>query len=227
MSSDAVLVIALVAGLAALALAAYYARVVMAADQGNDRMQELSAAIREGANAFMKREYAWVGVFVVVLAVLISVVLPWGAPWGSIAYIFGAVLSAGSRFRRDAHRHRRQLPYRRGGPARRSEARPAGGLPRRRRDGLLRGRSGPAGSDHRLPAVRQRAQHQRLRPVQHHCRHRPGGIVDRPVRPRGRRHLHQGGRRGRRPGRQGRGGYPRGRSPQPGGDRRQCGRQRR
>ncbi|MDE0170233.1 MAG: sodium-translocating pyrophosphatase [bacterium] len=98
MSSDAVLVIALIAGLAALALAVYYARVVLAADPGNDRMQELSAAIREGANAFMKREYTWVAVFVVVLAILISVVLPWGAPWGSIAYIFGAVLSAGAGF---------------------------------------------------------------------------------------------------------------------------------
>ena len=98
MSSDAVLVIALIAGLAALALAVYYARVVLAADPGNDRMQELSAAIREGANAFMKREYTWVAVFVVVLAILISVVLPWGAPWGSVAYIFGAVLSAGAGF---------------------------------------------------------------------------------------------------------------------------------
>ena len=98
MSSDAVLVIALLAGLAALALAGYYARVVLAADPGNERMRELSAAIREGANAFMKREYTWVAVFVVVLAILISVVLPWGAPWGSIAYIFGAVLSAGAGF---------------------------------------------------------------------------------------------------------------------------------
>ena len=98
MSSDAVLVIALLAGLAALALAGYYARVVLAADPGNERMRELSAAIREGANAFMKREYTWVAVFVVVLAILMSVVLPWGAPWGSIAYIFGAVLSAGAGF---------------------------------------------------------------------------------------------------------------------------------
>ena len=98
MSSDAVLVIALLAGLAALALAVYYSRVVLAADPGNERMREISAAIREGANAFMKREYAWVAVFVVVLAILISMVLPWGAPWGSIAYVFGAVLSAGAGF---------------------------------------------------------------------------------------------------------------------------------
>ncbi len=98
MSSDSVLLIAVLAGLAALGLAVYYARVVLAADPGNERMRELSAAIREGSNAFMRREYTWVAVFVVVLAILISVVLPWGAPWGSIAYIFGAVLSAGAGF---------------------------------------------------------------------------------------------------------------------------------
>jgi len=98
MSSDAVLTIAVVAGVAALLLALYYARSVLAADQGNDRMKELSAAIREGADAFMKREYTWIAVFVGVLAVLISVVLPWGAPWGSIAYVFGAVLSASAGF---------------------------------------------------------------------------------------------------------------------------------
>ncbi|MCY3538711.1 MAG: sodium-translocating pyrophosphatase [bacterium] len=98
MSSDTVLVTALVAGLAALVLSVYYARAVLAADSGNDRMRELSAAIREGADAFMKREYTWVAVFVVILAVLISVVLPWGAPWGSVAYIFGAALSAAAGF---------------------------------------------------------------------------------------------------------------------------------
>ena len=98
MSTDAVLTTALVAGVAALLLAVYYARSVLAADQGNDRMKELSLAIREGADAFMKREYTWVAVFVAILAILISVVLPWGRPYGSIAYIFGAILSASAGF---------------------------------------------------------------------------------------------------------------------------------
>ena len=93
MSSDALLVIALIAGLAAVVLAWYYATSVLAADQGNDRMKELSAAIREGADAFMRREYTWVAGFVVILAIIIAILLDWGAPWGSIAYIFGAVLS--------------------------------------------------------------------------------------------------------------------------------------
>lgn len=81
-----------------MALAVIYARAVLAAPAGNQRMREISAAIREGADAFMRREYTWVAVFVAALAVLIAVVLPWGAPWGALAYIFGAALSAGAGF---------------------------------------------------------------------------------------------------------------------------------
>ncbi len=86
--------VALVAGLAALVLAYFYANQVMAAPQGSDRMKQISASIADGANAFIRREYTWVAVFVAVLAVLISVLLDWGWPWGALAYVFGAALSA-------------------------------------------------------------------------------------------------------------------------------------
>jgi K(+)-stimulated pyrophosphate-energized sodium pump len=92
--TDTILYFALVAGVLALVLAVYYTRAVLAAPQGNERMVELSTAIRAGAMAFLKREYTWVSVFVVVMAVLIAVLLEWGRPWGSVAYVFGAVLSA-------------------------------------------------------------------------------------------------------------------------------------
>ena len=86
--------IALGAGLAALILAYYYAGQVMSAPQGSDRMKEISAAISEGANAFLRREYTWVAIFVAVLTILIFVLLDWGWWAGGVAYIFGAVLSA-------------------------------------------------------------------------------------------------------------------------------------
>ncbi|MDH3518585.1 MAG: sodium-translocating pyrophosphatase, partial [Acidimicrobiia bacterium] len=69
-------------------------RVVLAAPRGNERMVELSDAIRTGAMAFIKREYTWVSVFVVVMAILIASLLDWGRPWGAVAYVFGALLSA-------------------------------------------------------------------------------------------------------------------------------------
>ena len=78
-----------------LYLAALFARQVNSASPGNELMQELMGAIREGAMAFIRREYTAVAGFVAIMAILIFVLLPdWGRPWGAIAYIFGAVLSA-------------------------------------------------------------------------------------------------------------------------------------
>ena len=92
------LYVALGMGVAAVVLAAYHARAVNKADPGNDRMQELMAAIREGAMAFLRREYAAMAGFVAVLSLLILILLDWGRPWGFLAYIFGAVLSASAGF---------------------------------------------------------------------------------------------------------------------------------
>ncbi len=94
MDPDIWLYVAVGAGIAGLLLAVVFSRQVLAAPAGNDRMKELSAAIREGSMAFLKREYTWVAVFVVVMAGLIFALLDYGRPWGAIAYVFGAVLSA-------------------------------------------------------------------------------------------------------------------------------------
>ncbi|HLV89802.1 MAG: sodium-translocating pyrophosphatase [Acidimicrobiales bacterium] len=92
--SDTILYLALGSAALALILAFYFARWVGQRPPGNERMVELSSAIRAGAMAFIRREYIWVAVFVVVMAVLIAVLLDWGRPWGAVAYVFGAVLSA-------------------------------------------------------------------------------------------------------------------------------------
>ena len=88
------LYISLGAGVAALLLAAYFAREVNSASPGNDRMVEIMDAIREGSMAFIRREYTAVAGFVAVMAILIFALLDWGRPWGAVAYVFGAVLSA-------------------------------------------------------------------------------------------------------------------------------------
>ncbi len=90
-------ILAIVSGVAALGLAFVYSGQVHAVSQGNDRMVELAAAIREGAMAFLKRELQWVSVFVAVMAILIATLLEDG--WQrSIAYILGASLSFGAGF---------------------------------------------------------------------------------------------------------------------------------
>jgi K(+)-stimulated pyrophosphate-energized sodium pump len=85
--------LAVVAALASLALAAYYARVVNAADPGTALMQEIAQAIRDGSMAFLRREYRAIAVFVVILAGVVFAVLPTLRPWGSISLVLGAVFS--------------------------------------------------------------------------------------------------------------------------------------
>ncbi len=97
MSTDFFLVAAIVAAALALILAAFYARQVLAMDRGSEVLVGISNSIREGANAFMRREYSWVAVFVALLAVLIAVLLPDGG-WKAGAYLFGALLSASAGF---------------------------------------------------------------------------------------------------------------------------------
>ena len=86
--------IALGASALALILAYYYTRVVLAADQGTELMREIGQAIREGAMAFLRREYQWVSVFVAAMFVLLLIVPIDGRPSASFAYLMGAVLSS-------------------------------------------------------------------------------------------------------------------------------------
>ena len=86
--------LALLASIAALVLAFYFAKVVMAADEGTELMKEIGEAIREGAMAFLRREYQWVSIFVAVMFVLLLVVPIDGRPAASFAYLMGAVLSS-------------------------------------------------------------------------------------------------------------------------------------
>ncbi len=84
----------IIAAALGLALAAFYANKVLSIKVTDEKVEELSASIREGSMAFLKRMYSWISVFVVVLAVLISTLTEWGYPWGSIAFVAGAFLSS-------------------------------------------------------------------------------------------------------------------------------------
>jgi K(+)-stimulated pyrophosphate-energized sodium pump len=88
------LINSMIAAVAGLALAGYFANKVLSIKVTDPKVEELSTAIREGSMAFLKRMYSWISIFVVILAVLISVLTDWGYPWGSIAFVGGAVLSS-------------------------------------------------------------------------------------------------------------------------------------
>jgi K(+)-stimulated pyrophosphate-energized sodium pump len=84
----------MIAAVAGLALAGFFANKVLSIKVTDSKVEELSTAIREGSMAFLKRMYSWISVFVVILAILISVLTDWGYPWGSVAFVAGAVLSS-------------------------------------------------------------------------------------------------------------------------------------
>ncbi|HHX13399.1 MAG TPA: sodium-translocating pyrophosphatase [Clostridiales bacterium] len=57
---------------------------------GNERMREISGFIREGAMAFLKREYQFMAVVIIVLAVVLGIFI---SPLTAGLYVFGALLS--------------------------------------------------------------------------------------------------------------------------------------
>ena len=91
MGVDVLLEFALGAGVLALLFALYNALTVLRQSQGNERMQEIARAIQTGANAYLRRQFMTVSVFVVVLAVVFGVALGLSA---AVSFIAGAVLSA-------------------------------------------------------------------------------------------------------------------------------------
>ena len=93
------------AGALALLFAAYLAFKVNSEDAGNERVQEIGAAIHEGAMAFLNREYKLLAIFVVIITGVLTIFIDYdvlnkiegsesGLPSTAISYIFGAIGSA-------------------------------------------------------------------------------------------------------------------------------------
>ncbi|MEM0898385.1 MAG: sodium-translocating pyrophosphatase [Pseudomonadota bacterium] len=77
-------------GLVSVVYAIWATQSVLAADQGNARMQEIAGAIREGAQAYLNRQYSTIAIVGVIVAAVTWVLL--GAT-AAIGFVIGAVLS--------------------------------------------------------------------------------------------------------------------------------------
>ena len=74
----------------ALAFAGYKASYVSHAAPGTSRMQEISAAIAEGADAFLMSEYKILAIFIVILFLLIGFFIGWST---ALCFLLGAMCS--------------------------------------------------------------------------------------------------------------------------------------
>jgi K(+)-stimulated pyrophosphate-energized sodium pump len=86
------LFLVILSGILGLAVAGFLAYYVLKQPQGSKKVQEISAAIKEGALAFLGREYRTMAIVIVIVAIVLAVVpaLGWQV---SLAFIFGAICS--------------------------------------------------------------------------------------------------------------------------------------
>ncbi len=79
----------------ALVYGVWAIRSVLSADAGSARMQEIAGAIREGAQAYLKRQYTTIGMVGIVVFIVVGYFLGWPV---AIGYAIGAILSGATGF---------------------------------------------------------------------------------------------------------------------------------
>ena len=89
------LYVVIACGLLSILYAIWATQSVLAADQGNARMQEISAAIREGAQAYLSRQYTTIAIVGIVVLLLAWWLLSLTA---AVGFLIGAVLSGAAGF---------------------------------------------------------------------------------------------------------------------------------
>ncbi len=84
----------------ALIFAALTAKGVLKKSEGGDKVKKIAAAIRQGANAYLKRQYKGVAIFFVIVTVVLAILAATGyfSPFVPVAFLVGGIFSAMSGF---------------------------------------------------------------------------------------------------------------------------------
>ena len=97
---DSLFLLAPIGSILALLFALYQARKIYKFSEGNELMRKISAAVRSGANAYLKRQYTGVALFFIVMFVILGVMAMTGflTPFVPFAFITGGFFSGLSGF---------------------------------------------------------------------------------------------------------------------------------
>ncbi len=87
--------IPIVLGLVAVIYGFVTSRQVLSASPGNEKMQEIAAAIQEGAQAYLGRQYRTIAIVGVVAAIVVGVAI---SPISAAGFLLGAILSGATGF---------------------------------------------------------------------------------------------------------------------------------
>ncbi|HXQ17244.1 MAG TPA: sodium-translocating pyrophosphatase [Caulobacteraceae bacterium] len=90
-----VLMLVIGAGLLAVIYGAAQSASLLRASPGNERMQEIAAAIQEGAQAYLRRQYATIAMVGVVILLIVGFLI---GPLEAAGFLIGAVLSGAAGF---------------------------------------------------------------------------------------------------------------------------------
>ena len=90
--------LAIVAGIIGLLYGVVQTMSLMKANAGNERMREIAAAIQEGAQAYLKRQYTTIGLVGVVIFIIIGFTLGWLVAIGFLVGALGTLIGLGLGF---------------------------------------------------------------------------------------------------------------------------------